>query len=200
MKKRYDAWTPEDDLILAETVLRYIREGNTQLAAFEEAGDKLNRTAAACGFRWNAEVRKRYTEAIELAKKQRKEHKRAQESEKKEISSQTPPYIPTGKDLISREDLQCSFSLIPETIDQCISFLQAFKYSYEQSSALITENVRLKKENEQLRSKERELEAELKKISKKQQSIQEDYQILIDIIKCAQKLSFEEEQSPQLVN
>ena len=76
-KVRQDAWSHEDDLLLAETVLRHIREGSTQLNAFEEVGDKLNRTSAACGFRWNAEVRNRYVHAIELAKRQRKERKRA---------------------------------------------------------------------------------------------------------------------------
>ena len=58
VKVRQDAWSHEDDLLLAETVLRHIREGSTQLNAFEEVGDHLNRTSAACGFRWNAEVRK----------------------------------------------------------------------------------------------------------------------------------------------
>ncbi len=77
MKVRSDAWTHEDDLLLAETVLRYIREGGTQLQAFEEVGDQLNRTSAACGFRWNAEVRRLYEPAISIAKKQRKERKRA---------------------------------------------------------------------------------------------------------------------------
>ena len=51
MKVRQDAWTDEDDLLLAETVLRHVREGSTQLNAFEEVGDQLNRTSAACGFR-----------------------------------------------------------------------------------------------------------------------------------------------------
>ncbi|HHW36734.1 MAG TPA: RsfA family transcriptional regulator [Bacillales bacterium] len=77
MKIRQDAWSHEDDLLLAETVLRHIREGSTQLNAFEEIGDQLNRTSAACGFRWNAEVRKKYYQAMELAKKQRKDRKRA---------------------------------------------------------------------------------------------------------------------------
>lgn len=72
-KVRQDAWSHEDDLLLAETVLRHIREGSTQLNAFEEVGDKLNRTSAACGFRWNAEVRQKYDSAIDLAKRQRKE-------------------------------------------------------------------------------------------------------------------------------
>ena len=76
MKVRQDAWTEEDDLLLAETVLRHVREGSTQLNAFEEVGDKLNRTSAACGFRWNAVVRHTYDKALSLAKKQRKQRQR----------------------------------------------------------------------------------------------------------------------------
>ena len=41
-KQRQDAWSEENDLLLAETVLRHVREGSTQLNAFEEVGDKLN--------------------------------------------------------------------------------------------------------------------------------------------------------------
>jgi prespore-specific regulator len=76
MKVRQDAWTDENDLLLAETVLRHVREGSTQLNAFEEVGDKLNRTSAACGFRWNAVVRHTYEKALQLAKKQRKQRQR----------------------------------------------------------------------------------------------------------------------------
>ena len=76
MKVRQDAWTEEDDLLLAETVLRHVREASTQLNAFEEVGDKLNRTSAACGFRWNAVVRHTYEKALQLAKKQRKQRNR----------------------------------------------------------------------------------------------------------------------------
>ncbi|WP_147535030.1 RsfA family transcriptional regulator [Bacillus marasmi] len=76
MKVRQDAWTDENDLLLAETVLRHVREGSTQLNAFEEVGDKLNRTSAACGFRWNAVVRHQYEKALDLAKKQRKQRQR----------------------------------------------------------------------------------------------------------------------------
>ncbi|MEH7883291.1 RsfA family transcriptional regulator [Bacillus sp. JJ1609] len=76
MKVRQDAWTDENDLLLAETVLRHVREGSTQLNAFEEVGDKLDRTSAACGFRWNAVVRHTYEKALQLAKKQRKQRQR----------------------------------------------------------------------------------------------------------------------------
>ncbi|UOQ47970.1 RsfA family transcriptional regulator [Gracilibacillus caseinilyticus] len=69
---RQDAWSSDEDVLLAETVLRFIREGNTQLEAFKEVGKQLSRTAAACGFRWNATLRKQYEEAIHLAKQNRK--------------------------------------------------------------------------------------------------------------------------------
>lgn len=72
---RQDAWSQDEDLLLAEVVLRHIREGGTQLQAFEEVGKQLSRTSAACGFRWNSFVRKQYKSGIELAKKQRKELK-----------------------------------------------------------------------------------------------------------------------------
>ena len=70
--KRQDAWTKDEDMLLAETVLRYIREGNTQLEAFKKVAKELSRTSAACGFRWNANIRKQYEHAIKMAKEARK--------------------------------------------------------------------------------------------------------------------------------
>lgn len=69
---RQDAWTEDEDVILADTVLRYIREGKTQLEAFKEVAKQLSRTSAACGFRWNATIRKQYQEEIQRAKQERK--------------------------------------------------------------------------------------------------------------------------------
>jgi prespore-specific regulator len=100
MKSRQDAWSDEDDLILAETVLRHVREGSTQLNAFEEVGDKLNRTSAACGFRWNAVVRHNYEQALQLAKKQRKQRQRLlgkDQGGKKKLLYQPP--VPTLEDV-----------------------------------------------------------------------------------------------------
>ncbi|MBS2970909.1 RsfA family transcriptional regulator [Metabacillus sp. KIGAM252] len=98
MKQRQDAWSEENDLLLAETVLRHVREGSTQLNAFEEVGDKLNRTSAACGFRWNAVVRHQYEKALQLAKKQRKQKMRAlgkgQPAKKKLLYA--PPEAPSA--------------------------------------------------------------------------------------------------------
>lgn len=72
-RPRQDAWTKDEDILLAEIVLRHIRSGKTQLEAFKKAGEALSRTPAACGFRWNASLRKHHTEAINLAKNSRKQ-------------------------------------------------------------------------------------------------------------------------------
>lgn len=69
---RQDAWTQEEDQLLGEIVLQYIEEGKTQLQAFSEAGEQLSRTPAACGFRWNATLRKQYENEIQQAKKNRR--------------------------------------------------------------------------------------------------------------------------------
>lgn len=106
MKVRQDAWTEEDDLLLAETVLRHVREGSTQLNAFEEVGDKLNRTSAACGFRWNAVVRHNYDKALQLAKKQRKQRQRilGKEQGGKKKLLYTPP-SPTIQDIGANQQI-----------------------------------------------------------------------------------------------
>ncbi len=128
MKTRQDAWTEENDLLLAETVLRHVREGSTQLNAFEEVGDKLNRTSAACGFRWNAVVRHQYEKALQLAKKQRKQRHRLlgkDQGGKKKLLYQPP--TPSFDDLdamslsMSEADEEMEFSYedyVPETEKQ----------------------------------------------------------------------------------
>lgn len=69
---RQDAWTEEEDRLLADTVLQCIREGRTQLEAFKEVAEKLSRTSAACGFRWNAKIRKQCQDQVQAAKDKRK--------------------------------------------------------------------------------------------------------------------------------
>ena len=69
---RQDSWTNDNDLLLASTVLQNICNGGTQLAAFKEVAKLLNRTPAACGFRWTSYVRKQHQEEIQQAKQNRK--------------------------------------------------------------------------------------------------------------------------------
>ncbi|PEL09430.1 RsfA family transcriptional regulator [Bacillus sp. AFS017336] len=134
MKLRQDAWTEENDLLLAETVLRHVREGSTQLNAFEEVGDVLERTSAACGFRWNAVVRYNYEKALQLAKKFRKEklrHAKGEDAKKKllytpsessyiqtDVSSNFDRYLNDEQDLEYGVELGQEFESFVETNDQ----------------------------------------------------------------------------------
>lgn len=70
--ERKNTWSVNDDTLLADVVLSCIQNGETQLKAFEQAAAKLNRTASACGFRWNSTVRKNYEDILRGFKKGRK--------------------------------------------------------------------------------------------------------------------------------
>jgi prespore-specific regulator len=206
MKVRQDAWSHEDDLLLAETVLRYIREGGTQLGAFEEVGDRLNRTSAACGFRWNAEVRKNYDQAIAIAKRQRKERKRALERVKKDSNPtpvSTPIFMNQPLHEVNQEETvtqaeEFSTELLPVsqhsrstesiTLEDCISFLSNLKNEDRQSYIFKMENDQLKRENEELHTKNKQLEKRIEKLSQEQTTIQEDYQALVQIMDRARRM------------
>jgi prespore-specific regulator len=208
IKVRQDSWSHEDDLMLAETVLRHIREGSTQLRAFEEVGDRLNRTAAACGFRWNAEIRRKYDKAIEIAKKQRKERKRAlaqkmqstsypvneeQEQILDDIDEEVPNYevvseLKTNKEANERDERTSNFEESEISLKDVISFLQQLNERNSNSVYLKNENERLNKEKNRLKRQTDELENRLKRIQKKHAMMQEDYQALIQIMDRARKM------------
>ncbi len=210
MKVRQDAWTEEDDLLLAETVLRHVREGSTQLNAFEEVGDKLNRTSAACGFRWNAVVRYNYDKALQLAKKHRKEKMRAatgEQAKKKLLYNPPASNIPMPPlDLDSGEydeleglSLSSSLPTAPAapnsiTMADVISFLQSISSSNIRASALQTENERLKRENEEYIKRNQELEKKLEKLEHESSTIQEDYETIMKIMNRARKLALIEDE------
>jgi prespore-specific regulator len=197
VKVRQDAWSHEDDLLLAETVLRHIREGSTQLNAFDEVGDKLNRTSAACGFRWNAEVRTKYDNAIDLAKRQRKEKKRAlaghsprvmkpvahiaaqtSESDYQPVEQTPPPAVVEST---------------PITMDTVIRFLKDVKKDYYASNQSKASLAQMEQENTKLKEEVKELNNQLKQTENQLATIQEDYQVFIQIMDRARKMTVLEE-------
>jgi prespore-specific regulator len=196
VKVRQDAWSHEDDLLLAETVLRYIREGGTQLAAFDEAGDKLNRTSAACGFRWNAEIRKRYTEAIGLAKKQRKERKRRLDLRK--TAAAPAEYVEEKREQAATQG-NAPDPLVPSStigFEEVIEFLCQLRSTTAKSHNMLKDNESLRLENEQLASQNQQLEAKLSALKEKQAVVQEDYRTLLAIMQRAEQMVSLEEEEP----
>lgn len=194
-KVRQDAWSHEDDLLLAETVLRHIREGSTQLHAFDEVGDKLNRTSAACGFRWNAEVRAKYDSAIDLAKRQRKEKKRAMSANMKKTYTApqpvTPTFSPNIEEDVKQEDSSRQESIPTPTInlDTVIQYLRELKKDYHASNQSKTALVSVEHENTSLKAKVEELQEKLADTEKQLVTMQEDYQTFIQIMDRARKMT-----------
>lgn len=175
-KVRQDAWTHEDDLLLAETVLRHIREGSTQLNAFEEVGDALNRTSAACGFRWNAEVRNQYVDAIELAKRQRKEKKRQEAGRPKRIYQAKE----ANRELVFENELNLS---------TVIQYLQSLQYDLSHSHENKSKVESLYEENKRLKEEKEAIKKELKTVHKRLETVEEDYTAFIEIMERARRLT-----------
>ncbi|TWI55789.1 RsfA family transcriptional regulator [Halalkalibacter nanhaiisediminis] len=188
---RQDAWSTDEDLILAEVVLRHIREGSTQLSAFEEVGERLSRTSAACGFRWNSTIRKKYESAIALAKKQRtkgKKERHLMESEWNDESSDELMGEMTIAALADEQDDNLINEVITNeaeksslTMEQVIAFLTEY-HQNRQSQLSSREVEELRNENEQLK---RELEKEINE----KRVMAEDYRALLSIMERARKMS-----------
>jgi len=197
-KVRQDAWSHEDDLLLAETVLRHIREGSTQLNAFEEVGDKLNRTSAACGFRWNAEIRKKYISAIDLAKRQRKEKKRAIEKAKKNTRPSIITFQPNYETIMEEntdtttEVAQMQPTTI--TLETVIQFLNQLKKDYYASNQSKVSLDQAQKENIMLKEQIAKLEKKLSETEHELVTIQEDYKVFVQIMDRARKMTVLEDQ------
>ncbi len=181
---RQDAWTQDEDLLLAEVVLRHIRDGGTQLAAFEEVGKKLSRTSAACGFRWNSYVRKQYKSGIELAKKQRKEAK-------KDSTDSTVLEAPIAtKDNSNEEEVNVQLPKTTEvsTIRKIITLLEEYEQSQQNHGVLKQENTELREIILSLEEKNRKLLEENGTLANNLEVIEEDYNALIEIMERARKM------------
>ncbi|MFN7249196.1 MAG: RsfA family transcriptional regulator [Anaerobacillus sp.] len=197
MKIRQDAWSSEDDLLLAETVLRHIREGGTQLKAFDEVGDELNRTSAACGFRWNAVVRNQYNEAIKLAKKQRKEMKRRMSYKPTTIHStqMEATVMPT---MTAPEVKVAAYQQQSISLKDVLNFIQSLASKEGSSLELRKENEKLMKENLQLMTEKKELEAKFSKLENDHRVVEEDYQSLIQIMNRARRMALLQDEEEQV--
>jgi prespore-specific regulator len=185
-KPRQDRWTSENDTVLAETVLKHIRAGSTQLAAFEEAAEILQRTSAACGFRWNSEVRRQYEAGIKQAKIDRKANR--------ERSARKRTSVVAG-DSRSTE----IFATVSQAGKQEADYLDQIVYlAQNQKLQLANMAKQIKTLNEQLKHKDREVEhlkreLEEAKAQPTEFTINEDYKTLLDILKRARQMGAIEE-------
>lgn len=184
--KRQDAWTPDNDMILAEVTLRHIREGGTQLSAFEEVAEKLGRTPAACGFRWNSTVRKKYEAAIQIAKAQRQ--KRMQERNRSYSYRMKAEEEGTSDSLYS--------------IDNIIRFLRQYK---NELNELRRQQKQLEKELQEkelllknLEFENSQMKEQLAHVQSDYRLVNDDYRTLVQIMERARKMALLSEEDEAL--
>lgn len=185
---RQDAWSQDEDLLLAEVVLRHIREGGTQLQAFEEVGRKLSRTAAACGFRWNSFVRKQYKSGIELAKRQRKENKK--EHTPTSSTEVKEPVLKPESTIVIKEEETKQGKL---TLSGVIEFLDNMKENLLQDKELETAYKKLEEYSEKLEQQVEKLKEANVVYKEKLELLEEDHQSLLSIFEKARKMALLQE-------
>ena len=176
-KVRQDAWLKENDELLAEAVIRHVTEGSTQLNAFEEAGDALNRTAAACGFRWNAVVRKEYEEQLAEAKKERKERMRVLGAPARRRASSmftVNNSAAEGK----------SIPLSALSLDIVIAYLLRLQHSGEVGN----ESSKWRQLVHVTSEKNKKLEKTITKLEEENRAIRKDYEQFVQIMNRARRL------------
>ncbi|WP_051271071.1 precorrin-3B C(17)-methyltransferase [Shimazuella kribbensis] len=182
--KRQDAWSSEDDMILAEVTLRHIRDGGTQLSAFEEVAERLGRTPAACGFRWNSTVRKNYDAAIQVAKTERQ--RRGQDR----VHYATPLTLSSVRmdSLPSLEHQEDDYSL-----DHVIRFLRQHKNEVselkKQQKQLEEELCDREDELRRLELENKSMKEQLTTVESDYQLVNDDYRTLVQIMDRARKLA-----------
>lgn len=151
-------WTRDEDLILAETVLRHVREGSTALAAFEEVGTKLNRKASTVGFRWNGVVINEFKTALEMSKRQGykvKREKQVQAAKQRESEEQPKVQLMMPVYEIKSDYTEVAGKVENLDYEKVIQFLTTRSKA---ESDLATENAKLKKENKELQEKLKQYE------------------------------------------
>ncbi|MFB4163794.1 RsfA family transcriptional regulator [Alteribacillus sp. JSM 102045] len=177
MNVRQDAWSDKDDRLLANTVLKHIREGSTQLKAFDETGDMLDRTSAACGFRWNAIVRQKYEHKVKEAKRERKMRMRAS-------AKQAANHINPAR-----------HSSFLTTMDQIINYLEGTADQLEQGfhNQSVEE---IEKEITSLEHSKESLQQEISNMKKEYAAMKRDYETIVHMMNRAREMAMTEETIP----
>lgn len=177
-----EIWTEEDDAILAETVLRYVRQGKTVVEACNEMERKTDgrRTALASKHRWFTRLADQYKAGYELAKREGKEVK----LKGKKRLNQGKRYEEIIKDVF-QEDVSANEKEI--TADDFIILAKKFKEQQNSETSrqnrLQNEIKELQKENDKLRKKCKELENELSETIELFELKKKDYDNVLNALK-----------------
>lgn len=152
-----DIWTADDDVLLAETVLRNVRQGNTVVDACKEMEEISGgrRTASASKFRWFTKLVEQYKAGYEIAKAEGKKVKDA----KKRKSNKGERFEEIVTEVF-KEDTTVEKEIDP---DDFIILAKKFK---EQQAKKKNEQTNFEKDLKDLKRRKEKLEADLKESKK----------------------------------
>ena len=174
-----ELWTEDDDIQLAECVLRRVREGDSVVDACREFEEKTNgrRTAQASKFRWHTKLRDRYSAAYELAKQ---EGQRTRDLKRRKVN-QGERY----KDI-----METVFDSDPNReiiVDDILVLVKKYKEQEEAKGSFQEqyekETNKLRRENEKVKKQLNNTEDELEKTKEALVYINNQYNKLLNALK-----------------
>lgn len=150
-----EIWTKEDDILLAETVLNSVKDGNAVMDACRIVDEKTNgkRSASACKYRWHTRLKENYAEAYEHAKLEGKK--------KRNIRAKKINQDERMENII--EDVLNTDNEREIMIDDILVLVKKFKQQEEQKQESSTEDTenKLRREIERLKQENKRLREEL---------------------------------------
>lgn len=182
-----DIWTEEDDALLAESVLRNVREGNTVMDGCRELEVKTEgkRTASASKFRWFTKLVEQYKAGYELAKAEGAKIKAA----KKRKTNKGERY----KEIVE-EVFESNISPVEKVIEPDDFIVLAKKFKEQQMKRKSEQNNQekeineLKRKNDRLEKDIKELKNEVNWYSDMVVAKQKDYNKLIEALQTLKNL------------
>lgn len=174
---RKDSWSPEEDKLLVETVLSYVKQNKRQVDAFAEVGEKLKRTKSATAFRWNNRLRKDNEKELKSAM-----NKAARKSKIGKVEVRHLKEKKVEEQVVVAEES----AKINMTLDDLISFLQLMKEEKNSKKEEQTEAYR------KLQEEKNELEIRLKELEKRYMSLYGDYTVIMSFVEKVKTLDKKE--------
>lgn len=173
-----ELWTPDDDLMLAEMVLRHVRSGHTILDACREMEEQSNgkRTATASKYRWFTKLKLQYASAYELAKQ---DGKKIRNFKKKRVNQGERLEDIVENVLNTEQEREIS-------VDDILVLVKQFKKQEEKKADNESELLKVKREIDKLKKENSALKDENKELKHSLKNVDTDYKQLkgaLDVLK-----------------
>ncbi|WP_456364367.1 hypothetical protein [Priestia aryabhattai] len=158
-QQKHKSWTDDEDTLLKDEVLEYVKSGKTQLLAFQEVANQTGRTTGSVAFRWNNTLRQLYSNELKEAKQEAKKNRTASSVSGKASTVASPAKArKTGSKQVNSTNEPTSSNSIDAPIksvekisfDDVISFLEDKKKIEDRYNKLNADYLALQEEHNNL--------------------------------------------------